>query len=343
MVVDNIKEKRSFSKLRGQQPARRRQKRQKKKKMKKETIYKLSSPYRDDFCIEAYRFGSGKRALAVVGAIRGDEIEQQYTCARLIKELAQLEERGELVPEYEVVVIPSVNPFSMNIGKRFWSMDNTDINRMFPGYDKGETTQRIAAALFESIKEYEYGVQMASYYIPGEFIPHVRMLNTGYQSEKEAGYFGLPYSYVKDVAPYDTALLNYNWQIWGAKAFSVYTGSTELLDSSRVENAVEALLRFMVNIGIVTTSVRPGYRSQRITSANLVAVKSGVSGMLRTLRCAQSSVHVGDVLAEIVDPYDASTKEVLTSPVNGVIFFNQQRPLVIEGAKIFDIVEDQSI
>jgi hypothetical protein len=33
---------------------------------------------------------------------------------------------------------------------------------MFPGYDAGETTQRIAAGVFEKIKDYEYGIQFAS-------------------------------------------------------------------------------------------------------------------------------------------------------------------------------------
>lgn len=53
-------------------------------------------------------------------------------------------------------MVPSVNHFSMNIGKRFWPSDNTDINRMFPGYKEGETTQRIAAGVFENIKDYSF-------------------------------------------------------------------------------------------------------------------------------------------------------------------------------------------
>lgn len=57
-------------------------------------------------------------------------------------------------------------------------MDDTDINRMFPGYNKGETTQRIAAGLFEKLQGYEYGIQMASFYMPGEFIHHVRIVKT---------------------------------------------------------------------------------------------------------------------------------------------------------------------
>ena len=32
---------------------------------------------------------------------------------------------------------------------------------MFPGYDLGETTQRIADGIFSQIKDYEYGIQFA--------------------------------------------------------------------------------------------------------------------------------------------------------------------------------------
>jgi len=52
----------------------------------------------------------------------------------------------------------------MNISKQFWTMDNTDINRMFHGYDQGETTQHIADGLFKLIKDHVYGIQMASFY-----------------------------------------------------------------------------------------------------------------------------------------------------------------------------------
>ena len=50
---------------------------------------------------------------------------------------------------------------------------------MFPGYDQGETTQRIAAGVFDIVKEYTYGVQLASFYMPGAFVPHGRMMKTG--------------------------------------------------------------------------------------------------------------------------------------------------------------------
>lgn len=309
--------------------------------MRKEILFQMKSPYRDDFKIYGYRFGKGEKTMAIVGALRGDEIQQQYTSALLVKRFAELEKSGALAPNCEVLIIPSVNPSSMNTGKRFWSMDNTDINRMFPGYSKGETTQRIAAALFESVKDYKYGIQLASYYIPGEFIPHVRMLNTGFHPESEAVYFGLPYIYIREVTPYDTTLLNYNWQIWETKAFSVYTGLTDKLEDSSAEIALQSILRFMDGMDIINCPVRPGYHSQIISDANLLTVRSKTSGLLRKLKSAQEYVRKGDLLAEVVDPYDATVREQIIAPANGVLFFTQENPLLIEGARAFEIVAEQ--
>ena len=121
--------------------------------MKEETIFRLPSLYRDDFRVKAYTFGDGSNDVAVVGAMRGNEYQQLYTASKLIQRLKELELKNRIIKGHSITVIPCVNPSSMNIHKRFWPIDNTDINRMFPGYDRGETTQRIAAALFDRVKD----------------------------------------------------------------------------------------------------------------------------------------------------------------------------------------------
>ena len=62
--------------------------------MKREIIFKMESPYRGTFNIEGFRFGEGEKTVAIVGAMRGDEIQQQYICARLVAKLTELEQRG---------------------------------------------------------------------------------------------------------------------------------------------------------------------------------------------------------------------------------------------------------
>ena len=96
---------------------------------------------------------------------------------------------------------------------------------MFPGYDLGETTQRIADGVFREISKYQFGIQFTSFYMPGNFVPHIRLMDEGYSRIETAMQFGLPYVVKRKVRPYDTATLNYNWQVWNTEAFSLYNGN----------------------------------------------------------------------------------------------------------------------
>ena len=42
--------------------------------MKKSVLFKINSLYRDNFRVTGYTFGSGEKALCVVGNMRGNEI-----------------------------------------------------------------------------------------------------------------------------------------------------------------------------------------------------------------------------------------------------------------------------
>ncbi|MBQ3972066.1 MAG: succinylglutamate desuccinylase/aspartoacylase family protein, partial [Selenomonadaceae bacterium] len=99
--------------------------------MKREILCTISAlPYRQPIPVYGFRFGSGDKTLAVMGAIRGDEFQQMYTAARLIQRLEKLESDGAL--SAGILVVPCMAQFSMNVSRRFWPLDNTDINRMFP-------------------------------------------------------------------------------------------------------------------------------------------------------------------------------------------------------------------
>lgn len=306
--------------------------------MKKEVIYSLKSPYRDEFRITGYRFGKGNKAACIVGAIRGNEVQQLYTCSQLIKELKKLEKRGSITRNNEILVIPSVNSYGMNIGRRFWSADNTDINRMFPGDDKGETTQRIAAGVFENVQGYSYGIQFASFYMPGKFIPHVRMMETGYQSPSLANLFGLKYVVIRKPKPFDTVTLNYSWQMWNTNAFSVYTNATDQIYELSAKHAVVAVLRFLTRMGIIKYNSHSGYIASVINEDDLKSVKTEAAGIYRRIKNPGDAVERGDVLAEILDPYEGEVISQILSPTDGVIFFAHTSPLVMENVVVYKII-----
>lgn len=307
----------------------------------------------------------------MVGSLRGNEVQQTYICALLVDALRRLELSGLLTGRARIMVVPSANSFSMNIASRFWPMDNTDINRMFPGYDQGETTQRIAAGLFEAIKDCTYGLRLASFYLPGEFEPHVRAADTGAvdlgRSWDLAKTFGFPYAVLKDPAPFDTTTLNYNWQVWGTYAFSLYSASTDRISDQAARFVLGCILRFLVAVGAVEegwqqvidgaapTSPRPpsavptpagaplseGGRTEEgadswyeacetrlLRESSLVDVRTSRAGFFRRRAFIGDAVEEGQVLAEILSTDDCSVREQLLSPCSGTVFFRHGPELV---------------
>lgn len=306
--------------------------------MVKEEIYSLDGVYREEFKIEGYRFGKGNKAACVVGASRGNEMQQLYICSQLIKALKKLEEHGAITANNEILVVPSINHYSMNVGKRFWAIDNNDINRMFPGDAGGDTTKQIAAAVFERVKGYSYGIQFTSFYMPGDFIPHVRMMETGFHSPSLANLFGLQYVVVRKPKPLDTATLNYNWQMSGTNAFSIYTNCTDTVDDKSARQAVSSVLRFLTRMGILKYNNHSGYIASVINEDELMPVQTKCSGFYRRMKEPGDPVYHGEVIAEILDPYEGEVIDTVLSPTDGIIFFSHTAPMVMENAVIYKII-----
>lgn len=306
--------------------------------MKKVIIYEIKGLYRDHFRVTGYEFGEGKEAVCIVGSMRGNEVQQLYCCARIVRKLKQMEEAGKLAAGYKILVIPCVNPYSVNTQKRFWPVDNTDINRMFPGYRLGETTQRIADGVFQVIAKYRFGIQFTSFYMPGEFMPHVRMMSTGFEDQELAKQFGMPYVVLRQVRPYDTTTLNFNWQIWETQAFSMYTTVTTRVDKKSAGEAIRGILTFLNKQGILDYHGHDGYHSCVVRDVDMVPVRTGKAGLFDPLVEVGAEVEQGQVLARILDAYEGEVMEELRAPVDGIVFFMHGEPLTYSNTAVFKLV-----
>lgn len=309
--------------------------------MKKRIIYEIKGLYRDNFRVTGYEFGKGEKSVCIVGTMRGNEIQQLYCCSQLVKKMKQLESEGRILPGHKILIIPSCNPYSINIQKRFWPIDNTDINRMFPGYDLGETTQRIADGVFKEIMHYKYGIQFTSFYMPGEFIPHVRMMDEGYSKIETALKFEMPYVVVRKIRPYDTATLNYNWQVWDTQSFSFYTTATTTIDRNSAGQSVLSVMNFLSALGIIKYQSGVGKRqSVVIDDTDLVSVQTAKSGIFEPLVKVGANVVEGTPLANIVHPYDGEIMETLYSPMDAKVFFLHTDPLTYANTAVIKLVKN---
>lgn len=298
--------------------------------------------YRDNFRVTGYEFGEGEKSVCIVGNSRGNEVQQIYCCSQLVKKMKQLEEEGRIVKGHKILIIPSINPYSVNIQKRFWPTDNTDINRMFPGYNLGETTQRIADGVFKEIMDYQYGIQFTSFYTPGNFVPHVRYMKEGFSTQEEAKKFGLKYIVERSVRPYDTATLNYNWQVWDTQAFSLYTDTTEAISNVGAGQAVLSVMNFMANNGIIKYGAIGQKNIRTVCDEELISVRTAKSGFFEPLVNAGEKIQAGKPLANIIDPYEGIILETLYAPLDGIVFFMHNAPLTYANTAVIKIIGDGS-
>ena len=274
--------------------------------MKKDVLFTVPSYFRDDMNIMAYRFGKGEKSCAVLGALRGDEVQQLYVCARLVAFLREVERDGGIMPGKSVMVVPTAIGFSMNAGTRLWAPENMDINRRFPGDAEGGTTEQIANALFEKLRQYKYGVQLTSFYQPGSFIPHVRVMDTGRQNPELGCEFGLPYVYIRTPRNADLSTLNYTWQLAGTCAYSLYAGKTKEIDENAAEQTLRAIIRFLNGRGVIRSDTTPGHSVTVISDEDMISVSAGTAGLLRRVKFACAHVRRGEQLAFVINPLDGA-------------------------------------
>ena len=305
--------------------------------MKKILLFSKDSLYRENMKVYGYLFGTdtleeGKKTIAVVSGMRGNEFTQIYEASQLVKRLKILEEQGRVRRDKGILVVPAVNPYSINSEKRFWPSDNTDINRMFPGYDLGETTQRVAASLFNVLDGFEYGIHL------GNFVPHVSIQDTGRDYAESAKAFGLAYIRLRRPSHYDTTTLNYNWQIWNTRAYSIYGGDDKAVDREVSERVVSAILNFMNAKGMIEFDHHRGFISSLITEDDICVIKSSHAGFFDCSARAGDYVRKGMRLARIIDTGSGEVISEIKAPEDGTILFIQSNPLAFADSQLMLLV-----
>lgn len=306
--------------------------------MNKEVIFSMNTALRGEYNIHGYSYGSGDRAACIVGAMRGNEYQQLYICSLLAQKLADIEAQGDIVSGKEIFLVPTLNYSSMNSGKTKWISDDSDINRSFPGNPKGPATSRIAAALLDRVKDYSYGIQFASFYLKGESIPHIRMMETGKESTSLANLFGMPYVLTGMNRAFDQVTLNYNWQKLGTEAFSVYSRTTDKIDELSANLAVSSVLRFLTRMGIIRYDCHGGYISSILKEQELVSAKATEAGFFRRIVDINAEVKRGQVLGQIINPMDGKVKADIIAPTDGITFYVQDAPMVFQNVVAYKII-----
>ncbi len=308
--------------------------------MEKIEILRIESLSRAPLVIEGYLFkGTNKIApkVAIVGAMEGESILPLYCASTMVDFFKNKIDKKNI--KGDVLIIPSINHYALNIGKRFWPLDNTDINMMFPGYELGETTQRIAKKVFDAISGYDYGIILERRPDPATCLPYIKLYKSGYEDLESAKRFGFKMIHHRTMKSIDTVTLQYNWQLWGTKAFSIMCPSDNQVDKKIASQINQAMIRFMDNKKILNYHIFNGYESTVIDRNSIEVVKSPRSGIFISKELPGNYVSKDQVIGEIVHSLEGDVIHQFLAPCNGMITCFYSNSLIYEHAVAFRIAK----
>lgn len=92
-------------------------------------------------------------------------------------------------------------------------------------------------------------------------------------------------------------------------------------------------------MGIIKYNCHNGHIASILAEEDLVTVKPNISGFFRRTCQINKEVRRGDILAEVLDPYEGNIIDRIVAPVDGILFFAQTSPIVFEHSVAFRIIK----
>jgi hypothetical protein len=163
-------------------------------------------------------------------------------------------------------------------------------------------------------------------------------METQFQDTGLAQLFGMPFVVLRKPVPFDTTTLNFNWQVWGTNAFSLYSAATDRIDPASAELAVSSVLRFLARMHVIQYNVYGGFESTIFPEKELTTIRASQPGIFLPAVDTFQTVTKGQELAQILDTLTGEVISRVTADEDGIVFFRKEEPLVMEHEELFMII-----
>lgn len=277
--------------------------------------------------VEIIRGKKDGPTLFVSSAIHGDEINGIEIVRRLLKSKSLSNIKGILI------AIPIVNVFGFNDRSRYLP-DRRDLNRCFPGIQKGSLASQLAHKFMKEIVEKsDYGIDLHTGSFHRNNHPQVRANINDKNTLELAKAFGAPV--IIDSNLRDGSLRE---AVSGLNVpMLLYEGGEALRFDEKVINlGVKGILSVMKKIGMIDGVKKPHSRKKIFVAKSSYWVRAVHSG-LHISKCRLGKiVKKGDVLGEISNPF-GERKTLVKAVEDGVVIGKLMLPLANKGDALFHI------
>ncbi len=269
--------------------------------------------------------------LLLNAAVHGNEVVGVEVIRKLVEKIDPCTLKGNILG------IPIVNPLGFNFGDRWDPFDRQDMNRVFPGDEKGTLTERIAYFFFKNIvPKADFIIDLHSAEFPDEMIPHVRLRNN---CPPDKGHWKFINSCGIDViwqGPAIPGMLQVEAAKLEIKCLTLEIGAAGLINSNNVKVGLTACENVMKIMGMIKGTAKIPNR-QILLKSNEEWIRSPNGGIFKPDIHLGQMVRKGQKIGDIMDPTSFNSENIF-SPLDGIVTGITHQSIIRSGTRLFMIV-----
>ena len=265
--------------------------------------------------------------MFVCAAVHGDEIQGVEIVRRLVQSPALRSVKGTML------LVPIVNAFGFINHSRYLP-DRRDLNRSFPGSERGSLAGQLANLFFtEIVERSDFGIDLHSAAANRTNLPQIRVSAKSPAAMEMARLLGAP---IILESPLREGSMRQAAEEAGTPIIVYESGEGLRFDEFSIRVGVKGILRIlkdrgMISGGSVKSETRPSAYSKSSTW-----VRANDGGLFRAFKTIGATVKKGDVIGAISDPFGEIEVEV-EAPRDGLIIGRTNLPIVNQGDALMHI------
>ena len=270
--------------------------------------------------------------LFLSAALHGDEINGVEIIRRILKSKTMHRLTGTLI------AVPIVNIYGF-IYKSRYLPDRRDLNRSFPGSEKGSMSARTANLfLTEIVSKCTHGIDLHTGAIHRENLPQIRAVLDDAETERMAHAFTVPVILNTEIVD---GSLRSAVEKMGISVI-VYEGGEALrFDEVSIRAGTNGVISVLRELGMLPKTNRKKLPVQPLVARSSTWLRAPRSGLLRSMKPLGATVNKDDLLGIVSGPY-GDTEQKITAIADGIIIGRTTTPLVNEGEALFHIARFKS-
>jgi len=263
--------------------------------------------------------------LLLMAGVHGDEINGVAIIRDMILKKLNRPQKGT------VICIPVLNVFGyLNLSREF--PDGRDLNRVFPGSEKGSLASQFAHRFMKEIVPHvDYIIDFHTGGAGRENYPFIRCVTSDESILKLANVFNAPFIINSKYVPKS---LRETCHKLGKSILLYEGGKSNSMSDFVIETGIRGTLNVMKHLGMLPgNQIRNG---ESVIIEKSKWIRAPHSGMFQVQVKNGSQVKKGELLGKITDPYGGFMRHV-PAPYDCFLYSANTSPIVHKGDALFHV------